>query len=342
MRSLWIGWGLVLTSMLLACGASHDGTKGGLVGFGPQGMTDEPARRFALVIGIDTFDDERFNELRYATTDAHAMAEAFDDFDHVVRLTEPEETDRESILDTLRVLRARADRPRDILVVYVSSHGTLARKPGGALQRYVVARDSKLDQVATTAIAVQDLVQELDLTQARRKALILAMCHSGVGKSHTDDELAKALSEEKSPLIPLDDVSEAMIVVSAAARGEPAREEDALGHDIYTYYLLKGMKEGDTDADGAVTLSEAHDYARDRTYAHTNGLQRPSAETRILGRDPIVLHGTRQRAALPVLYNYDNSAEGIRVVVNDRTKGVLPGGVAMAPRTTQPAPGERP
>ena len=35
--------------------------------------------------------------------------------------------------------------------------------------------------------------------------------------------------------------SEAVVVLSAAAFGEPAREDEALGHDVYTYFLLEAL-----------------------------------------------------------------------------------------------------
>src|SRR6267142_1338859 len=94
---------------------------------------------------------------------------------------------------------------------------------------------------------------------------------------------------------PLEQVSEAVIVLTAAAFGESAREDEALAHDVYTHFLLRALDEGDRDGDGAVTASEAHDYAREQTYTYTGGQQRPTAEADIVGRDPIVLRGRAER-----------------------------------------------
>jgi hypothetical protein len=120
-------------------------------------------------------------------------------------------------------------------------------------------------------------------------------------------------------------------VLSAAAFGEAAREDESLGHDVYTYFLLEALSAGDRDGDGAVTISEAHDYARERTWRFTQGQQRPASESTILGLDPIVLRGQRQRDGLPVIYSYSRAAEGISVRLSGQQKGVLPGGFAAAP-----------
>lgn len=52
---------------------------------------------------------------------------------------------------------------------------------------------------------------------------------------------------------------------------------------------LEALSAGDRDGDGAVTISEAHDYPRERAWQFTQGQQRPAAESTILGLDPIVL-----------------------------------------------------
>jgi hypothetical protein len=78
-----------------------------------------------------------------------------------------------------------------------------------------------------------------------------------------------------------------------------------------------------------VTVSEAHDYARRRTYAFTDGAQRPTAWSSILGRDPIVLSGEPTGEGNPVLYSYQRSARGLEMNVDGNKKGELPGGLAV-------------
>ena len=322
---------LSLVLMLTAC-ASSSGSKGRpLSAFAPEGVTDFPAQRHALLVGIDHFEDSRFNELRFASADARALALALDQFDDVRALVRPEETRRAAILEALSALEMRIRNPRDTVVIYFSTHGSLAQRPGGELERELVAGDTRLDLVRETGISVDELIQRAEKFPSRRVAVVLATCHAGRGKSRIPDALAQQLAARKSPPHALEEVSEAVVVLSAAAFGDVAREDETLGHDVYTYFFIEALTAGDRDGDGAVTISEAHDYARERTWHFTKGQQRPVAESSILGLDPIVLRGHRQRAGLPVIFSYERSAEGVGVRVSGQAKGVLPGGFAVAP-----------
>jgi len=282
-------------------------------------------------VGIDHFEDDRFTELRFAAADARALATALSEFDDVRELARPEETRRAAILEALSDLEKRIRSPRDTVILYFSTHGSLAQRPGGDLERELVVGDTRLDLLRETGISVDELIHRAEKMPSRRVAVVLATCHAGRGKSRIPDALAQALAAHKAAPPRLEDVSEAVVVLSAAAFGEAAREDDTLGHDVYTYFLLEALSAGDRDGDGAVTISEAHDYARERTWQFTQGQQRPASESTILGLDPIVLRGQRQRDGLPVIYSYSHAAEGIGVRLSGQQKGVLPGGFAATP-----------
>jgi hypothetical protein len=337
MRRATIALGL---AVLFICGTAcaSGGARGGrakeglLISFGPEGATARARpRRLALLIGIDRFQDERFQPLRHAAGDAAAMADALGEFDERIILDDPEATTRAGILSAIYELGKRIGSEQDTLLIYLSTHGSLAQRAGtDRLERYLVASDTRLDLLEATAISVDALSASVARLPSKRIALVLAACHSGRGKSRLADPLAEALAHQKGPP-DLETVSEAMVVLSAAAFGETAREDDALGHDVYTHFLLEGIVEGDRDGDGAVTLSEAHDYARERTYEFTQGAQRPSSESEILGLDPIVLRGSRTAVGRPVLFSYAHSADGLLVTVDGRPKAALPGGVVVDP-----------
>ncbi len=91
------------------------------------------ARRFALLIGVDQTADDGFRPLRFASKDARDFGAALADpargrFDGVTILVTPEQTTRAAVLEALTSLAKRASRADDIVVVYVSAHGTLSRE----------------------------------------------------------------------------------------------------------------------------------------------------------------------------------------------------------------------
>ena len=318
------------------------GEKGGLVPLKvDQGalQTAYQPRRLALLVGISEFDDAQWRDLRYASKDARDLGAALEDprrgrFDRVRVLTTPEETTRASVLAALRELRREATRPDDIVVVYVSSHGTLARDPRGELKRYLVTREASFRSIPTTALPIDELKAEFDQLPSRRRLLMLATCHSGGGKSLLPRELEAELAGIKAGFWarPLEESSRASMVFAACDWGETAREDEGLQNDIYTHFFVQGLEgEADRNVDGAVTATEAHDFARRRTFAFTQGRQRPSAEILETGADPIVLAGAVDRLGRPELFSYAARLDGFTLKVDGEERVELPGGAAVPP-----------
>jgi hypothetical protein len=125
-------------------------------------------------------------------------------------------------------------------------------------------------------------------------------------------------------------VSRASVVLAASDWGETALEDARLENDIYTHFLVEALRVGaDRNGDGAITVSEAHDYARRMTYEYTQGRQRPTAETSEVGADPIVLVGQVRRKGRPELFSYAPALDGFTVRVNGKPLADFPGGVAL-------------
>jgi len=327
-----------LAALTSACATPGAGEKGQLVPIDlPAPSAGSPApRRVALVVGVQRFDDARWRPLRFAEADARDMAEVLRDpahgaFDEVRVLTGG--PTRLEVLAAMRDLGALSRDSRDTVVVYVSSHGTLARDGTGRLGRYLVMRDTRLDDVPRTGLSLGDLESAFDALRSRRKVLVLAACHSGDGKSLLPEDVAAELSSLKAGFFPppIDEVSRARVVLAASDFGETAREDEKLGHDVYTHFLLEALRMGlDRNGDGAVTAAEAHDHARRATYAFTGGRQRPSAESSEVGADAVVLAGRIERTGRPELYSYAQRLDGFTVRVDGTDVGDLPGGVALA------------
>jgi Caspase domain len=332
--------GTALALALAACAAGGASEKGRLV---PLDVSREKLdreyapRKVALLVGIRQFDDKEWNTLRYPDKDAEDLAAVLRDpargaFDRVEVLKGG--PTRLEVRQAMARLAQEARDDRDTVVVYLSSHGTLARDARGELRRYLVTHETRITDVADTALAIDDLKMEFDALRSRRKVLILAACHSGGGKSLLPDDVQKELAGTKGGFFvrPIEEVSRASVVLAASDWGETAREDTKLENDIYTHFFIEALRVGaDRNGDGAVTVSEAHDYARRMTYEYTGGRQRPSAETAEVGADPIVLVGRVLRRGKPELYSYANRLDGFTLLVDGRPMAELPGGAAIDP-----------
>ena len=325
---------------LAAMGCAHQtGEKGGLVTVNATPDEVQKAfsgRRFALLIGIPQGHDEHWQPLRFAIKDVDDLGAVLQDplrgrFARVESLTSPEQTTRAALEAALARFAALATNADDVLVLYVSAHGTLARDTRGELERFLVTSDADFHHVAQTALPVERLSAALSTSKSRRRVVVLATCHSGSGKSLLPDEVVAELASRKGGgLRPLEEVSRANIVLSASDFLETAREDETLQNDVYTHFLVEALSGGgDRNGDGAVTATEAHDFARRRTYVFSQGRQRPAAELVEVGADPVVLTGDIKRTGQPELYSYVPRLDGFSLRVDGEERTELPGGTAV-------------
>src|SRR5262249_53838879 len=138
--------------------------------------------KWALVVGISNFKDPSLN-LKFAAKDAtdfrnYLVTEAGFAPDHVKLLTNEQAT-RQNIVDNLgeKWLRRLANTD-DLVVVYISSHGSAAKKEVGA--NFIVAHETNLNNLVFTGIPMQWLTAGIkDLVHCDRVVLVLDVCHGG-------------------------------------------------------------------------------------------------------------------------------------------------------------------
>jgi len=142
------------------------------------------ADRVALVIGVDTYDHLPPDaQLQVAVSDAEKMAGALEKVDPpfaVTLLTEVEQRDAEDALETFVVEAADAE----CALVYFAGHGIEYHG-----ENFLLLRDTQVDRVSADvqrmkrllrndALSMQVLVDELDLTGAQVKVVILDACRN--------------------------------------------------------------------------------------------------------------------------------------------------------------------
>ena len=284
------------------------------------------AKYYVIGIGINEYVDDFWPTLKWPVSDATKVIDHFGtDTQYEVEkiLLTNQSATLNKVVAALKNVAAKADSA-DTVIVYVSGHGSLAQTADGDLQQVIVLHDTKKDNLLTTGLPHKLLYAWLDRIQARKKLVVLATCNSGEGKSRLPLNVALLIKSNKGDLLPLSEVSEGVVVLAAAAKGEAARENDSLQGDIYTHYLLEALSIYDRNKDGTVSALEAHDYARDRTWTFTQGQQRPTANAKLIGDADIPLHGRKSNKGLPVLEAYDESLAGFYLQINNRDKGQLP------------------
>jgi uncharacterized caspase-like protein len=128
----------------------------------------------------------------------------------------------------------------------------------------------------STALPMTEISRIMDRLAAERVVLIQDTCYSGssgaggrtIQTTMFRGPISDAFLERMS-------TGEGRIIMTASDANEISFEQDALGHGVFTYYLLEAFAKGDSDGDGLITATEAFRYVAQHVPAATGQSQHP-------------------------------------------------------------------
>lgn len=238
----------------------------------------------ALLVGVRSYEDATFSQLRYAVQDVEAVADALRnggyEFVRVLHSDLPEgRPDIAGIDAGLQALTEGADE-QTLLLVYFAGHGVVAGE-----HAYLLPCNRVNNDYARFALGVHELEERLIRSGARVAVLILDACHAGARlgvRAATDPEFVRRVIEQ----------ARGLVVLSASNWEGVSYETETLNHGVFTYYLLEAL--GGAAREGRspyITASRAYEYVTDRVVAWSeqNGMsQRPTFSNGVHGDPPLV------------------------------------------------------
>lgn len=257
------------------------------------------ADKWALVVGVSSFQDPTIS-LKYASKDARDFAdylvkEAHFAPDHVKLLTDEKAT-RENILAQVGdKWLPRVAEPDDLVIIYVSSHGSPQTMDVGGIS-YLLAHNTDKDSLYATGIPVQDLTRMIkERVHCQRIIVILDACHSGAAK--TEDK-----GVFRSRNINADAVAQGtgQLVICSSEPNQVSWESASYPNGVFTRHLIDGLKQK-----GEYTnLGEAFEYVRDKVKTQVlrerGELQQPVLRSKWQGEGlKLSMRPAHPRAGLP-------------------------------------------
>lgn len=301
----------------LVYGIAHAQAEKGVTIVPRKQVQTERARRWAVLIGVDKYDDELgIGSLKYSAQDMKLLHRVLTgpsggfDPENVLLMTRdaknPRHTPTYSHIVSMVPRWLLDARPQDDVLIAFSGHG-IAEKG----EAYLLPSSAMRGNLRLTAIPLRLIREWLDACKAARKILVVDACHSGAGKA------ARAMDDVfKSDL----DRGEGFVRLASCGPAQKSNEDAMLtslvgtGHGVFTYYLAEGLEgRGDFDRDGRVDVDEAYRYAYNRTcaWARNNGLrQDPMKSGRVTGTVTIAYH--RPRAVQNVEVPRTEPVRGVR------------------------------
>ncbi|OGK85808.1 MAG: hypothetical protein A2X52_11070 [Candidatus Rokubacteria bacterium GWC2_70_16] len=264
--------------------------------------------RWAVVIGVGQYESPDVTRLQYAVPDAEALYQVLigqGGFkkEHVLLLTD--KTERKPTLRNIKwalgTFLTRSAKKDDTVVVFFAGHGAPEVDPRGierdGLAKYLAPSDVEPDDLYSTALPMDELQTVFQRIEAERMVVFLDACYSGAAGGRT-------FASKKTRATHVDDLflerltrSKGRAIVTASRPAEVSLEVPELGHGLFTYYLVQGLKgAADLNRDGIVSLQELYEYVEQQVTQKSRALggnQHPVMKGEMEGALPLVKVGGR-------------------------------------------------
>jgi len=211
----------------------------------------------------------------------------------------PEKPTLQNIRRALGDFLYRRPGREDMVLIYFAGHGAPevdgSGTEGDGLSKYLIPRNADPDSLYTTAFPMDEILRIFARIPAERVVVLLDTCYSGAagGRTFARQQIrAGGLSDQFLERLTR---SKGRVIMSASSPNEVALEISDLGHGLFTYYVLEGLRgKADRDKDGIVTISELYEYveaAVERRAREAGGRQRPILKGEVEGALPLVRIG---------------------------------------------------
>jgi hypothetical protein len=270
-------WAIVLAcSAVWAMAGEPEGDKN--IARAQQLAAFDAGRKWAVLIGVNTYLDPTISSLKYCVADARQLAETLVrrcgyEEPRILILTDdqPEEHFRPLGFNLRKQINLflRNVQVGDTVLVFFSGHGFLDAQG----QAFLAPKDCDRDNLGLTAFRADDLRDQLAQCRATQKMLVLDCCHAGSAKSGESPglsgaELGRAFRDARG-----------LITLASCKRDETSQEWQEKGHGLFTHYLVQGLEgAADFDRNGLVDSDELYRYTSDQvplTAQRMNAQQTP-------------------------------------------------------------------
>jgi uncharacterized caspase-like protein len=279
---------LLLTLLFLASSAAMAQEKGAGAS-NDSSSVDSPAvnrpirDKWALVVGVSEFANPALN-LKYSAKDAKDFADYLvkeADFapDHVKLLLNKDATERRILSELGDRWLPRVANPDDLVVIFVSTHGSGAELDVGG-QNYLVAYDTDVQDLYTTGVPMQRLAKDIkDRVHCDRVVIFLDACHSGGVKSESKGLTRTGVDASELA------IGSGRMVIASSAEDQVSWESKSGSNGVFTAALLQSLRKKGKETTVGEMFSDLKEKVQDQVLRERGRLQTPVLESKWKGND---------------------------------------------------------
>lgn len=262
-----LAWLTAILCLCLVSGGGAAGPQSGQSQRGVERLADAKAstrvgNRWALIVGVDQYQDRGISPLSGAVADARAIRDvlvAYADFPESQALllasdgtTKPTKAEIFGKLEQIR----RTAQPGDLLLLYFAGHGV---EVDG--QRYMLTYDAQCCTAAaikSSAFPALQLMQELESIKVTHRIIMIDACRNDPTKGGKELNVVDEKLQNAFTLPPTGGGGMRATFLSASM-GQSAYEWTEKRRGFFSYFLESGLR-GDAAQFGKVTVSSLENY----------------------------------------------------------------------------------
>lgn len=321
-----------------------------------QALKSGAAKLWILLIGVNHYQEETLPSLQYPAPDTQGLAQALGEATQAFPSKElciyhdfaQQQPTASAIRQRLSEI-SRAAQSQDTVLIYFSGHGIF---DGPTQQVVLCLSDTRKQALHSTGLPLQALLRELNQSLARQQLLWLDACHSGgftllsgskrnqkrgVQKASSRDAIAPDITNDPTP-----QMVEVLRQRAAQGKGfyamlscdqtQRSWEFPELGHGVFTYFLMRGLRGEAADAQGMIDADGLYKYVYHQTLRY---IDKANQQIRLVNRQKTrQRHGSRSSKGETELYSEYSLQTPKRIVegMGEMVLGMRPLEVSTAPR----------
>ncbi|WP_414755162.1 eIF2A-related protein [Anabaena sp. CCY 9910] len=214
-----------------------------------------------LLVGVNEYQDKQLPSLRYSAVDCQVLAEA------LISATQEQFSQKEiniyhdfaaelplltHVRTSLKQITTSA-QPTDTILFYFSGHGMLQAK---TQQAYLCLADTQKDDLENTGLSIQELLQFFSHSGVQNQLVWLDACHSGgmtLRGLNPTPQLVAVLKQRAAK-------SQGFYALLSCDTDQQSWEFPELGHGVFTYYLMRGLRGEAADNQGIISADGLYRY----------------------------------------------------------------------------------
>jgi uncharacterized caspase-like protein len=240
------------------------------------------AKLWMLLVGVNHYVDLTLPSLRYAAGDCQgigtSLSAATQAFPHkelsIYHDFAAELPTVTTVTASLSRIVAEA-RSQDTVLIYFSGHGVLEPV---TQQTVLCLRDTDCRNLLSTGLQIQSVLQQLQNCAAHDRLLWLDACHSG-NLSFMGTPSDRAIAIKLNPTAQLVESlrqgasqGRGFYALLSCDEGQQSWEFPDLGHGVFSYYLMRGLRGEAADERGIIDADGLYRYVYRQTVQYIDTL----------------------------------------------------------------------